>query len=255
MRVIITKCILLNVLFGWTRKLALQKALFLNFFFLPPLFDGEYVWAFFVLCKNDPLSTIQIIKLPCQLFFESEWLNVQLENFGLVWFFFGKLNEILNFFHVCIYRLNALCPEMRVGSSELRKLEKLSANSLLNHIFINYPLERNSTLEQFIEVKVVLHQEIYVRTLELNVFRVHNRGRRKYIKIEGSHYVCSLLYVPLKCCYSPLEGVHALASMLYFLVLVLCRVIPVLLVIEPNAQSWKLGINRNKIGRFNRPQD
>ena len=78
---------------------------------------------------------------------------------------------------------------MRVGSSELRKLEKLSGNSLLNHVFINYSLEGNSILEQFIEVKVVLHQEIYVRTLELNVFRVHYGGRRKYIKIEGPHYV------------------------------------------------------------------
>ena len=122
-----------------------------------------------------------------------------------------------------------------MGSSELRKLEKLSGNSLLNHVFINYSLEGNSILEQFIEVKVVLHQEIYVRTLELNVFRVHYGGRRKYIKIEGPHYVRSLLLVPFKCCYSPLEGVHALASVLYFLVLVLRRVIPVLLIIKPNA--------------------
>lgn len=157
MCVIITNNILLNFLFVRTSKLALQKALFLTSFILLPLFDGEYVWAFFVLCKNDPLSTIQIIEFSCQLLFESEWLNIQLQNFGLVRFFFGKLNEVLNFFHVCIYGLNALCPEMRVGSSKLRKLKKLSGNSFRNHVFVNYPLERNSMLEQFIEVKVVLH--------------------------------------------------------------------------------------------------
>ena len=63
---------------------------------------------------------------------------------------------------------------MSVHPVELRKLEKLLSQSKFNLLLVAEPLVRNTRLKEFVEIKVVGHQEVDIRSIELHVLLIHD---------------------------------------------------------------------------------
>ena len=109
-----------------------------------------------------------------KLLLQGERLDVELQNLVLISVLFRELYEILNLFDICLQRLGALRPQMSVHPLQLRKLEKLLSQSKFNLLLVAEPLVRNTRLKEFVEIKVVGHQEVDIRSIELHVLLIHD---------------------------------------------------------------------------------
>ena len=149
-----------------------------------------------------------------------------------------------------------ICP-VHVVSSPLASLNLylgswilgLLRDFLSDDVLITEALVVHTEGEELVEVKVVLHEESNVASLELHSLITEDFWVRPNIGIKGTWSVSSPSGVPLKATNANLESVHASAVVPQLLVAILCLVKPIGFVLEADWEATELCVYGDEVGR------
>lgn len=100
--------------------------------------------------------------------------------------------------------------------------------------FVAQSLVADSLLEELVEVEIIAHQELNVRSLELEGPVPLYVGMREHVGVEGPTNVGVLLRIPLESGYSNLKSVHPSTGVLDLLVAPLGLIKAILNVLLPH---------------------
>ena len=95
----------------------------------------------------------------------------------------------------------------------------------------------DSIFEQFIEIKVVLHQKVDVAAVKLHNLLVHDCASWPTVKVKWSAHVNTTLRVPFECTDSELKSIHSCATVFEFLIGVFNGIIIISFIIIADGQS------------------
>ena len=234
----------------------------LSIFRLGPPFAHCKDWTGFTELRKDQIAVfVKALKLLAESAAQSKGLDFNLQQEHVI----AGLHEVGKVGHgtdvlseLGLWRdSDALICPVHVVSSPLAGLNLYFGAWILcplryflsHEVLITEALVVYTESEELVEVKVVLHEESNVASLELHSLITEDFWVRPNIGIKGAWSVRRPSRVPLEATHANLESVHARTVVSQLLVAILCLVKPISFVLEADWETTELCVYGDEVGR------